>query len=287
MKREAFSKFIGLIAFLGIIVFSANSFRADGSNNLRLYFLDVGQGDAIFMETPVGEQILVDGGPNTKVLNELSKIMPLGDTSIDLVVLSHNHSDHLRGLEEVLKHYEIGEIWISGAIHTTKTFERFLEQIKQAGINTKMVMAGETVEFSGLEGLVIYPLQNMTGVMPDNQHDANVVTYWQYGENSWLLMGDAEIEHEQELLSRGLIKPITILKAGHHGSRTSSGESFLKTTLPQFVVISVGANNRYDHPHLETLEKLLKLEIPVLRTDTSGTVKFSFSKESFTYTTSK
>ena len=286
MKKEIFSKFIGIVALLAVIVLSANAFRADGSDKLRLYFLDVGQGDAIFMETPEGEQILVDGGSGTKVLNELSKILPLGDTTIDLIVLTHNHSDHLRGLEEVLKHYEIRQIWISGAIHTTDTFKRFLEKIKQKSIPTKAVIAGESINFSGLEGLVIYPLQEMTGVMPSNQHDATVVTYWQYGENSWLLMGDAETKQERELLGRGLIKPVTILKIGHHGSDTSSSEVLLKTALPEFAVISVGKGNRYDHPSIETLKKLTQLNITVLRTDIAGTIKFSFSRNDFTYTTS-
>ncbi len=286
--RGAGARFLGLLVLLGLIVFGVNSFNAEtNSTNLRLYFFDVGQGDAIFMDTPNHFQVLVDGGPNNKVVSELSRVMPIGDTTLDLVVVSHNHADHIGGLTEVLRHYDVGEIWVSGAIHTTEGFREMLELIRDRGVKATVVTAGQTVSRDGLEGITLFPLTNQTGLTPDNQHDASVVTYWQYGEHSWLLTGDAEQEHEAQMLARALIKPITILKVGHHGSNTSTGEALLQATQPKYAVISLGANNRYGHPHQVTLDKLAKFNIPVLRTDQSGTIRFDFSPTDHTYRTAR
>ena len=280
----ATSRFLALLVLLGLIVFGVNSFNAETkSNNLRLYFFDVGQGDAIFIDTPNHFQVLVDGGPNNKVVSELSRVMPIGDTSLDLVVVSHNHADHINGIIEVLRHYDVGEIWISGAIHTTEGFQKMLELIRDRNVKATVVTAGKTVAQDGLEGIALFPLTDQTGLMPENQHDASVVTYWQYGENSWLLTGDAETEHEAQMLARGLVKPATILKVGHHGSETSSSEAFLQAVQPKYAVISVGTGNRYGHPHQVTLDKLVKFNIPILRTDQSGTIRFDFSLTSYTY----
>lgn len=286
--RAAGGRFLGLLVLLGLIVFGVNSFNAEtNSHNLRLYFFDIGQGDAIFMDTPNHFQVLVDGGPNNKVVSELSQVMPIGDTTLDLIVVTHNHADHIGGIVDVLRHYNVDEIWLSGAIHTTQGFQEMLELIDDRGVKAVVVTAGQTVAQDGLEGIALFPLTNQTGLMPDNQHDASVVTYWHYGTNSWLLTGDAEAEHEAQMLGRGLIKPVTILKVGHHGSNTSTSEALLQATQPKYAVISLGADNRYGHPHQITLDKLAGLGIPVLRTDQSGTIRFDFTSTGYSYKTAK
>lgn len=280
----AITRFIAALVLLSLIVFGAQQFSAlEEHQSLRFWVFDVGQGDAMMLETPQGEQVLIDGGPDGGITRELSKVMPLNDKEIDLVIVSHNHADHISGLVEVLKRYTVNKVWISGAIHTTDTYQKFLEEIKRKRIPTEVVKAGTKVSFHDLAGIVLFPFETKTGSLPDNQHDANVVTYWQYGKQSILLTGDAGIEHEQQLISRGLFRPTTILKVGHHGSATSTSTEMLRTIKPKIAVIQVGTNNRYGHPTESALNRLAELKIPVLRTDQSGTIQFDITFENFSY----
>lgn len=244
---------------------------------------DVGQGDAILLDAPGDRQILIDGGPDSSILQELNKALPFTDKVIDLVIITHNHSDHITGVVEVLRHYQVKEIWLTGAIHTTEIFRTLLEEIKKRGIKTEVVSAGKTAVFGNLSGIVLYPLSSQAGVSPQDQNALSLVTFWQYGATTLMMTGDMGVEQEAELLGRGLLRPVSILKVGHQGSKTSSGEAFLKVIQPQIGVISVGAKNRYGHPHQEVLSRYQSLGIPLLRTDNEGTIRFDISLETYSY----
>jgi competence protein ComEC len=277
-NRKPFLQLILALVALTTIVFGANQFSAQEQprgNELHLWFFDIGQGDSILIDTPTHQQILIDGGPDQTVLQRLGQALPLTDKEINLVIVTHNHSDHLAGINSVLEHYKVDKIWVSGAIHTTDTYRKFLELIKDKQIPTETVTAGKTVQFGDLAGIAIFPLEDKTGQMPDNQHDANVVTFWQYGQETFLLTGDAEAAHEQEMLAKGIVRPAKILKVGHHGSYTSTSQAFLDAVKPQIAVISVGQHNKFGHPHQVTLDRLTKNHIPILRTDHDGTIRFS------------
>jgi competence protein ComEC len=284
MNQATIKRFGVILALLALIVLGAENFSAAKRHTtLRYWLFDVGQGDAMMLETPQGDQVLIDGGPDDSITQELSHVMSLNDKDIDLVIVSHNHADHLTGIVEVLKRYTVHKIWISGAIHTTDTYRKFLEEIKKNQIPTEIVKAGTKVTFHDLAGIVLFPFEKQTGKLPDNQHDANIVTYWQFGQQSILAMGDAGIEHEQQLLARGLLRRVTILKVGHHGSATSTSAQLLAKTLPKIAVIQVGAHNRYGHPAPATLKRLTDLKIPILRTDQLGTIRFDITFDNFTY----
>jgi len=284
--RNTVGKFVGVLLLLGLIVFSVNSYQAQSvDGELKLHILDIGQGDAILIDTADNRQVLTDGGRGTAVLSQLSQVLPLSDKEIDLVIATHNDADHLGGLNEVLKHYHVREVWVTGAIGTTKTYQTFLGLVEQNRIPLKKVQAGEVVRFGELEGIVIYPLRSYDGVTPENQNATSIVTYWQYGKQSFLLTGDAELPQEQELLNRGLLRAVDILKVSHHGSQTGTGEAFLKALKPKVAAISVGANNSYGHPHPSVISRLNKLKIPVLRTDQQGRITFKLSLDKFSYTT--
>mgnify|MGYP002336208276 FL=1 len=282
--RTTIWRLIMVIALLGLIVFVARSaqHRAEESrDNLRAWFFDVGQGDSILLDTPDQRQILIDGGPNSSILRELSRALPLDDKEIDLVISTHNDSDHLAGLNKVLKHYKIGKIWLTGAINPTQTFQKFVGLIKEKSISTETVKAGTKVTYGQLAGIVISPFDDFLGIQPSKQNETSIVTFWQFGSQTILLTADIDQNQEQELLSRNVLRPVDILKVTHHGSRTSSSETFLQAVKPKIAIIQVGAKNRYGHPTSVILDRLKSLSIPILRTDQNGTVRCDIKLQDF------
>lgn len=286
MRSNKAIQFIIAVAALLLITFGSSRFQAvERDSSLRLWIFDIGQGDSILFDTNDGHQVLIDGGPDNTVLSRLGQAMPLTDKEIDLVIITHNHADHLTGINEVLQHYAVDDIWISGATYDSQTYKKFVQLVSDKHVKTEDVTAGKTFSVSGLTGIALYPLESMVGANPTNPHDANIVTYWQYGATTALMTGDAESEHEALMLNRGIVKHADILKVGHHGSYTSSSIPFLQAITPKIAVISVGKNNKFGHPHQVTLDHLAALGIPVLRTDQDGTVRFDISTAGYTYKT--
>lgn len=249
------------------------------SNALDVYFLNVGQGDAIYGRTPTGEDFLIDGGPNNKVLSELGKVMSFWDREIDLVIATHNHSDHIGGLDDVLEKYEVKEIWISGSIHTTQTYFKFLEAAKKEkenGAALEVVKAGDQISLGDATFRVLFPLKSQEGSQPSDQHDATLVTKLSYGDIDYLLTGDINEGHEQEILNSSFdILNSEILKVPHHGSATGLRDQFLDAVNPEIAVIQVGAKNRFGHPSDPILGKLEDRAITTYRTDQNGRIKIS------------
>jgi competence protein ComEC len=288
MGNNRIAAFFVALFLLALIVIGSKNFSEEETKHptLRYWLFDVGQGDAMLLETPGKQQILIDGGPDATITRELSRVMPLGDRELDLVILTHNHSDHLSGIIEVLRRYRIKELWITGVIHTTDGYRNFLELAREKNIPTKTVRAGQTVVFGELSGVVLWPIEPKIGQIPENQNWESIVTYWQYGKQSLLLTGDMEKEQELELLRRGALRPVTILKVAHQGSQTSSSEDFIKTVRPKLALISVG-RNPYGHPHPAVLHRYAKYNIPILRTDQRGTIQVDLTTDDFSYQTER
>jgi len=279
----------GLLAIvvLAAIVFGFSFYQASEqpSDHLRLWFFDIGQGDSIMIDTPNHQQILVDGGPNSSILQQLGKALPLTDKEIDLVISTHNDADHLAGLNSVLEHYKVDKIWLTGAIHTTQTYQKFRQLIEEKNIPTEIVKAGAKIQFDSLSGVVISPFESYNGLLPDAQNASGIVTFWQYGAETILLTADVDSDQEAEMIDKNVLQPTTILKVAHHGSKTSTSEDFLRVVQPKIAVISVGRNNRYGHPTEETLARLNKFLIPTLRTDQRRTIRFDITENQFSYKT--
>jgi len=283
---QRFLPTIAVLILLAAIVFGSQHYTAaERGDDLRLWILDIGQGDSILIDTPDHHQILVDGGPDSKVLQRLSQALPLADKEIDLIISTHNDADHLSGLNDVIQHYTVGKIWLTGAIHTTQTYQKFINLIAEKHIPTEKILAGSTISFGLLQGIAISPFQSYDGVTPDQQNAAGIVTMWQYGNETFLLTADVEQAQEQEMVTRHVLRPVDILKVGHHGSKTSSTEAFLQATTPKIAVISVGRNNKYGHPTQLVLDRLRSFNTPVLRTDQNGTIRFSIWPDHYTYKT--
>jgi competence protein ComEC len=258
------------VALLWYAVFAISS-----RHGLELMVFDIGQGDAIFITASNGNQVLVDGGPTDAVLGKLGGAMPFWDRSIDVVVLTHPHADHLAGLIAVLRRYDVGMVLESGADYSTPEYREWRALLEQKRVPVITAHSGQVLRLAPQTELdVLAPIKSFAGMSPKNVHDAMVVMRLVHASSSALLTGDAEKSLEYDLLFSGVPLASDILKAGHHGSKTSTSEDFVRAVAPRYAVISVGRKNRYGHPYQQTLDTLEKLHISVLRTDQDGDVRF-------------
>ena len=261
--------FLGIL-FLGA-VFVWYAVLAETRSGLKVAFLDVGQGDAIFVEAPNGNQVLIDGGPNKSVLRALSKQMPFYDRTVDGIILTHPHLDHYGGLVDVLDNYKINFETDSGNDNPeSKGFDIYARKLEEEKAKRIFAKKGMRVNLDkGLYLDILLPVINRKGM---SAHDEMVVARLVYGNNSFLLTGDMEDNLESFLLSFGGSIKSDVFKIGHHGSKTSTSEKFLGMVNPGLTIISAGKNNKYGHPHQEVTDRLARFEIPTLRTDEKGTV---------------
>lgn len=278
------------VSLLVLCTFAATVWYAvfyfESHQHLEVTFFDIGQGDSIFIEAPNGNQILIDGGPDASVLSKLGKTLPFWDHSLDVLLLTHAHADHVDGLIEVLKRYHVGMIVESGEAYSTPDYHEWHRIIQEKNIPVTIAHEGEIIDAGGGVLLtMLSPFADANGVSFKNPHDANVSSRLSYGSTSVLLMGDAEKPMEYRLIREN---PDTlgsiVLKVGHHGSKTSSSQEFLDAIHPAYAVISVGRHNRYGHPHLEVLDRLTSSGIKIFRTDVNGDVLYESNGKDFSIT---
>jgi len=259
---------VGLIALTGIT--SAQVNNQDGL--LKVYFLDVGQGDAIFIQAPNGNQILIDGGPDNSVIQKLSEVMPFQDRDIDMVILTHPHADHLSGLVEVLERYEVHHVLQAKELYDSREFEAWQHALAQEETIEIEALAGQEFDLgAGAKLTVLYPIHSVAGTTTKTPHDDVVVTKLSYKDTDIVLTGDMETDVE-EIITRYAVLDSEILKVGHHGSKTSTSQKFLDAVTLQAAIIQVGKNNRYGHPTQTVLQRLENNHIPYYRTDTNGDI---------------
>lgn len=242
------------------------------SSEFQVSILDIGQGDAILLEAPTGQVILVDGGPDKSVLRRLGEELPFWERRIDLLVLTHPHEDHLAGFNSILDRYMVGGVMITGIEAKSQAYQHFLETIKQKQIPLLVMEKPFKVSFGEVRLEIIYPQTSISGKRISNLNNSSIVMRAVYKEFEMLLTGDAEEIEEKALLASGVDITADVLKAGHHGSETSSSEDFIKAINPKLVVISSGLGNSYGHPSPRTLKRLERLGIPIRRTDQEGSI---------------
>jgi competence protein ComEC len=262
-----------IVFFLLVVIFFL--FRLDFQNShkiLTFAMLDVGQGDALFIESPTGTQIMFDAGPPRKVLGSLSRVMSPFDKNIDAVVITNPDADHIGGLMDILKNYKVGRVFESGTLTDSKTYQSLRDEMRRQNIPDILVKRGMRFDMGG--GVIIDILFPDRDVSSWATNDGSVVARLSYGKTSIMLTGDAPIKTEQIILKENSVSQLqsNILKVGHHGSRTATSREFVKTVSPSYALISDGKNNKYGHPHKETLDTLTQFAIKVLRTDLLGTI---------------
>ncbi len=268
-----------LFGFLVLLLLTANwavwqEVALFHRQQLSVVFFDVGQGDAMLVETPERHLILIDGGPDDVVLEKIGQHMPFWRRRIDLVVLTHPHADHFYGLVGVLDRYRVDRVLWSGVDCVEAGCQLWRDSLAASGSQVVIAQAGQRIRSESTYLDVLYPLESQHRYLPRDHNDISVVIRLVYGHHRFLFTGDATPRTENEVLSAwGDYLASQVLKVAHHGSRFSSQELFLDAVQPEMAVIQVGADNRYGHPAPEVLERLAERSTVVRRTDRHGDIK--------------
>lgn len=261
---------ISLFVFAVLSIYFA--FSVSQNNYLKVSFMDVGQGDSIIFQTPKGGKVLIDGGRDKTVLTRLGQELPLLSKNIDIVVATHDDSDHITGLIYVLQNYRVKVLLYSLPNSESSLSQKLIEtanerDVKVVQITKPMIIKSE----DGVILKILFPVKNMDGTTESN--DASVVTQVEYGNTKFLLTGDLPISGEIFLTKKyGELLKSDVLKLGHHGSDTSTSPEFLQAVQPELAIVSAGKNNSFGHPHKSVLDLLDKFAIKVFRTDEVGTI---------------
>jgi competence protein ComEC len=240
---------------------------------LQIVFLDVGQGDSILIQKGT-KQILIDGGPSGKTeLAELGKYLPYFDREIEVVIATHPDRDHIGGLVDVARNYQIGKVLTTAAEKDTAVFKEWKDIREYDRIETLEASRGDEVELGEAKLKIVSPGSAVDPATGD-ANNKSVVARLDYGENSFLFTGDIESPAEKEILTSGENIDVDFLKVAHHGSKYSSSDEFLDAASPQTAIISVGEKNSYGHPTEAVLNSLNSRNINILRTDEIGDIIF-------------
>jgi len=242
---------------LGIIILLGFGFGSLPPENLRVSFLDVGQGDAILIQTPQQQRILVDAGPVGNILLPLGEELGFFEKKINLVIITHPDADHIAGFAEVLRRYKVENILLTGIVGESAWYQDLLQQIAQQKIHT--IIADENTDFDFGGGVIVdtlYPLENLAGKKVADTNATSITTRITFGKTSLLLTGDLDIAGEKDLLATGVSLQADVLKLGHHGSHTSNSVEWLQAVNPEIAVVSAGKDNQFGHPHVDVIERL-------------------------------
>ena len=281
MKLNKNIKLYSLIflIIINVIIFYAVSF-SNSKGLLKVTFLDVGQGDSIFIQSPNGNQVLVDSGVSKNISNVLSRVMPFYDRSIDVVIATHPDQDHIGGFPEILKRYKVGRYFDDGLVGETATFKEISYELVGEKVKEEKLVKDEIIDLGdGVFLKVFYPNLILEG---KDTNESSVVMKIIYGDSDILLMGDAPTDVEKYLaMTEGKELKSDILKVAHHGSRNSLSEEFFSAVSPEYSIISAGKDNSFGHPHKEIIDALNNIGTNILRTYEMGDITFVSDGDKF------
>lgn len=274
LNRKIIYSVLAMLLALGIILFLIQYSFAH-SQNLKVIFLDVGQGDAILISQGQN-QTLIDGGKDGKViLEKLGRYIPFWDRTIETVIATHPDQDHIGGLVSAAKSYKIGTVLETDAQSDSQTYSTWEDLIGSKNIQKTEALKNTTIKFpGGAQIQILYPILAAGGSKADS-NGRSVAAKLIFGENKFLFTGDLPAEKDAELVADNKADlKADVLKVSHHGSKYATSSEFLDAVSPEEAVISVGKNNAYGHPAPEIMERLLKRGIKIRRTDVMGDIKY-------------
>lgn len=261
-----------IIGFLAAVIYLSYSFKSwYNSGYFRVVFFDVGQGDSALIVTPGGQTILIDGGPDKKVLRELGRALPFWRRQIDLLIITHAHDDHIGGLIEISRRYYIRKIIYNNLDFEAPVLNVLIKSLKENKIPT---ISAETGAIFKLDSNCSLNILSAAKEIQKDDNDYSVVTMFDCLNKKVLFTGDAGLVIENNLLSQNINLQADIIKISHHGSLSASSLKFLQTVKPQAAVISVGAENKFGHPSPIILNRLVDLTVGIYRTDKRGSLEF-------------
>jgi len=274
MSPKFYRNLLIITVIVALVALIAVYFFYEPNKNLRVTFLDIGQGDSALIQTPYSQNILIDGGPGTAILKQLPKFLPFYDKTIDLMILTHPHDDHVGGLVPVIKRYKVKKILYTGVVHAAPDYLAWLEEIRDRNIALTIIDRPQAIILGeNLKMEILYPREGLVNKEVENLNNSSIVAKLIYGDNKFLFTGDAEVEIEEELIASSADLSADVIKIGHHGSDTSNTEEFLQAVNPQIAVIQVGKDNDFGHPSLRVLKRLERIGVEYYRNDLEGWVQ--------------
>ncbi|WP_346966607.1 ComEC/Rec2 family competence protein [Clostridium perfringens] len=271
-KKKIISSIIGIIVVLLAGYFGIDltqDSKVPKDSELMISYMDVGQGDAAYIKVN-GNDILIDAGPrsNSKELLEQLKAKNIDD--FELVIATHPHEDHIGGMVDVFKEYEVKAFYSPKITHTTKTYENLVKAVKDEGLKTKELKGGMVIDLGEVAKFEVFTPQKSEY---EELNDYSPIMKLSFGDTSYLFTGDAEKLAEEEALAKYKNSlDSDVIKFGHHGSSSSSSNAFIEAVSPKYGIISCAKDNKYGHPHRETLDIIKKYNIKTFRTDTDGEI---------------
>jgi len=274
MKK--WSIFVAVLMIANLYAFNYAKFLRP-NNTLQVSFLDIGQGDAVYIRAPNGNDVLIDSGPDDSVIQKLHEVMPSFDQDIDMIIETHPDKDHIAGFAQVFEKYQVNN-FLHSEISSGTSFDITLHEHakNEPAMNDILARRGERIILDKKYGVymdVLFPDQDTSRFKETN--DASSIVRLVYGSKSFIINGDAPISVEQFLArndKQGLKS--TVLKLGHHGSKTSTSDEFLDVVQPEYAIVSAGKNNSYHHPNTTVVTRVKSRQIPILSTIDLGTITF-------------
>jgi competence protein ComEC len=273
MKKTKLIKYpLVLIIFiiLGFAGYEYFSPEVNISQPLNITIFDVGQGDAILVQSD-NKNMLIDAGPNSSSLKLVNSLIKMDINRFDVVVATHPHEDHIGGLDSVINKFDIDQIIMPQVSANTQTFNDVLQAIHNKGLTVTAPVSGNNFKLGSALCAILAP----NSFSYEDINNYSIVMQVVYGNITFLFMGDAGLDSETDMLSKGYSLNSDVIKIGHHGSSSSTSDKLLKAVNPRYAVISSGQDNDYGHPHKETLSKLNSAGVIIYRTDLNGDITFS------------